>query len=41
MGFQSDGSELIRKPHIKTAYTDKELEDFVKCVDPERNLLFY
>jgi len=41
MGFQSDGSELIRKPHIKTAYTDKELEDFVKCVDPEKGIYYF
>ena len=34
MGKTLGESELIKRPHKKTAYTKQQLEEFKKCADP-------
>lgn len=38
----SNTSALIKDPYVKTVFkTDKELQDFVKCCDPETGYLYF
>jgi hypothetical protein len=38
----NNGSTLIKDPYTKTVFsTDKELDDFVKCCDPELGYLYF
>ena len=38
----SNGSSLVKNPYTKTVFkTDKELQDFVKCCDPDTGYLYF
>ena len=38
----SNGSSLVKNPYTKTVFkTDKELQDFIKCCDPDTGYLYF
>jgi hypothetical protein len=39
---QNETPSLVKNPYVKTQFkTDKELQDFIKCCDPETGYLYF
>lgn len=41
MAYQADDSALVKKPHVKTPFTDKQLTEFAKTADRKNGAYFF
>jgi hypothetical protein len=41
MAFQADDSALVKKPHVKTPFTDEQLTEFAKTADHKNGAYFF
>ena len=41
MAFQADDSALVKKPHVKTPFTDEQLTEFAKTADRKNGAYFF